>query len=445
MRGSLRNFILSLIGFFTAAVAEAEPRVLSLEECMQIAQESNFQIKQARQEIERQKGILKSTIGELFPQVVASGTVTQTDKNRIPTVMGQRFGQETVWDAGVTINQDLYTGGRNYASVQREKLLLEAAEWEYRSALNTVLADVEARFYGVLLARESIDVQEELVRLREESLKSEEAKFQAGSVSRFNVLRAEVALANSRAPLIRARNDFRLAREELKRALGLESKQEETPDVKGDFSFSPVIVQLDESLSKANEQRPELKRLELVREAAKKGIQIQQSQYYPNFLAYVGYGVQGARFGGAERTEGWEAGLQGQWNVFDSFRTKGAVEAARSAFESSRISLSEVKQAVDIEVRRAFSSLQEAQELADASRMVVEQAKESVRLAQARFEVGAATQLDVLESQVALTEARTNEVTALHNYNLALLQLRRAVGELSTADKTAPKTPSSGK
>lgn len=433
MRGLLRNLILGLIGFCTAAVGEAEPRALSLDECIQIAQDSNFQIKRARQEIERQKGVLKSAIGEMLPQVVASGTVTQVDKNRIPQVGGQRFGQETVWDAGVTVNQDLYTGGRNYTAVQREKLLLEAAEWDYRTALNSILADVQARYYAVLLARESIDVQEELVRLREASLKSEEAKLQAGSVSRFNVLRAEVALSNSRAPLIRARNDLRIAREELKRALGIEGKNEETPDVKGDFTFSPVLVQLDDSLAKAQQQRPELKRLELVREAAKKGVRIQQAQYYPNVQAYAGYGVQGARFGGANKTEGWEAGLTGQWNLFDSFRTQGAVEAARSASESARISLSEVKEAVDIEVRRAFSSLQEAQELADASRMVVNQAKESVRLAQARFDVGSATQLDVLESQVALTEARTNEVTALHNYNLALLQLRRAMGELPLA------------
>ena len=78
-----------------------------------------------------------------------------------------------------------------------------------------------------------------------------------------------------------------------------------------------------------------------------------------------------------------------------------------------------------------------AAELVTASKAVVEQAEESVRLAKARFAAGTATQLDVLQAQVDLTQARTNEVEALYNHNVALASLRKAMG---IADTYAPNS-----
>jgi outer membrane protein TolC len=64
----------------------------------------------------------------------------------------------------------------------------------------------------------------------------------------------------------------------------------------------------------------------------------------------------------------------------------------------------------------------------DASRKVTQEAQESLRFARKRFEVGAATQLDVLQSQVDLTQARTNDLVARHGYLAALARLHTAIG-----------------
>jgi outer membrane protein len=97
--------------------------------------------------------------------------------------------------------------------------------------------------------------------------------------------------------------------------------------------------------------------------------------------------------------------------------------------EQTRLSLTEAQLAVDVEVRRAFSQWQQATELVDASQKVVAQATEAVRLANARYNAGTGTQLDVLQAQVDLTTARTNQIQAFYSYNVAVASLRKAMGQ----------------
>jgi outer membrane protein TolC len=127
--------------------------------------------------------------------------------------------------------------------------------------------------------------------------------------------------------------------------------------------------------------------------------------------------------------DGWTIGLQSSWAIFDGRATRGRVAQARSQLEQARLTTAEQILAVEVEVRRAISSLQEGAELAEAAQKVVQQAEEALRLADARYAAGSATQLDVLETRVALTEARTNQIEANYRYNVAVATLRRALGD----------------
>jgi outer membrane protein TolC len=138
-----------------------------------------------------------------------------------------------------------------------------------------------------------------------------------------------------------------------------------------------------------------------------------------------------------ESHDGWRIGVQSQWNIFDGRATAGRVAQARSVLEQTKLSLAEFQLASDVEVRRAFSQWQQAVELADASKKVVAQADEAVRLATARYNAGTATQLDVLSAQVDLTTARTNQLQAFYTYNVAVASLRKAMGQ-SDEFVTAP-------
>jgi outer membrane protein TolC len=322
-------------------------------------------------------------------------------------------------------------------ALDAQKLARESALLELEAVINAALLDVRTRFYNVLFSREQTKVQEENVRLLREQLQTAKNRFEAGASSNFEVLRAEVALANAQPGLIRARNGYRIAIDELRQALGYSNSRTESvrklPEFVGALEFQPVSYDLQEAILQARANRPEIKRLEKLELAREAAIKVAKADYQPDLAVVGGYEFRknnfSSRFG--ESLDGWTIGLQSNWAVFDGRATAGRVAQARSRFNQAKLLTSESTLAVEIEVRRAHSSLQEAAELAESATKVVAQAEESLRLADARYAAGTATQLDVLEARVALTESRNNQLQANYSHNVAVAAMRTAVG---TAD-----------
>jgi len=137
---------------------------------------------------------------------------------------------------------------------------------------------------------------------------------------------------------------------------------------------------------------------------------------------------------------GWEAGAQLSWNVFDGFLTKGRVREAEALRTKTQEEISDVMRRVELDVRTAYSAFVDAQEVLRSQEKVQESAEESLRLATARAGAGTATQLDVLNAQTALTDARTTQVLALHEYAVARARLERALGQPVSRGTNAPSS-----
>ena len=124
-------------------------------------------------------------------------------------------------------------------------------------------------------------------------------------------------------------------------------------------------------------------------------------------------------------TEGWFFGLTGDWAIFDGFATAGKVKQARAVLSEAKISYDDAVRQVELEIQQTFSELQQGRELIESQSKNVGQAEEALRLASARLGAGAGTQLEVLESRVALTTARSTQLQALYTYNAALAEFDR--------------------
>ncbi|MFT3869710.1 MAG: TolC family protein [Nibricoccus sp.] len=420
---------------------EVPPR-LDLPGAIQFAIENNFDIRQARERIRQQEGLLVEIRSRSIPNADVSYYYTKFDKNRLEPV--QRITDQD-WAVEFSVTQTLFAGGSVYSSIGAQKLRREAALLELRSVISNVLLGVRAQFNAVLLAKKKISVAEQSLNLLEEQLKTVRDRYEAGTLSKFDLLRAEVAVANGKPLLIRSRNAYRIAIEELRQTLGFTTLTPGTvtkvPEFLGELTYEPTNIELQAALESARANRPELQQLYKLEQAAEKSVTAAKGNYYPNLGVGAGYIVKKSSASDdlGKTREGWNAIVQGSWAIFDGRATAGRVAQARSALAQTKLSAAESQLAVDVEVRRAHSALQEASELVTASKAVVEQAAESVRLSKARFAAGTATQLDVLQAQVALTDASTNEVEALYNHTVALASLRKAMG---VADAFAPtQTP----
>lgn len=407
------------------------PDELDLSNALAFALDNNFAIRQARERIRQQDGVVLEVRAGEIPTVTGTGQYSRNDT----ALSGSSFGSsDRNWTYSVRATQVLFSGGGVKANVQSQKIAREAAVLAMQAAINDALLQVRTQFYTVLVDRERIKVQEQNIELLKRQLQDVKNRFEAGTVSNFEVLRAEVALANAQPALIRARNGYRTGIEELRRVLGFTNASEnataKTPNFVGTLEFTPVTYELKAAVLTAREKRPDLLRLRKLEEAADQVVAARRANFYPNLAVFGSYDWRKDPGSNAlgDTLHGWTFGLQSTWNIFDGRATAGRVVQAKSLFEQSKLASEEAQLSVDVDVRRAVSALQEATELAEASKKVIEQAEESLRLAEARFSAGAATQLDVFQSQLDLTTARLNQLQAFYSFNVAVAQLRKAMG-----------------
>lgn len=399
------------------------PRPLTLDVALDYAVAHSPTLLRTREQIREQEGVLVTARASRLPTVSANGSAARIDDHRLESPLYD----DRSWSVDVTASQVLYAGGGLQAQERAQRAQLEAARLAFNAALSDTLLGVRQQFYGVLLAREVIAVREEALQVLESELTYARSRRDAGTGSDFDLLRAEVAVANARPGLIRARNALKIAQEQLRTTLGAASTPSGDLDVQGSLVVPTREIALTDAVAAARAHRPELLQQERLVQAADQGVIGARSGYQPTVSAVGGYAwTSPSLVTSSGNLHGWSAGVQASWNIFDSKATAGKVTQARSRAQQSRLALEERQLAVELEVRTAHASLVEASEVLHASEQVVTQARESLRLSQTRYQAGLSTQLDVLSAQSSLTEARSNLAQAQHDYAVALASLQRA-------------------
>jgi outer membrane protein TolC len=337
-------------------------------------------------------------------------------------------GADISWDVAVQASQVIYDGSVGPA-IKIAKFTDDSSYFSLRDTIDQTIDTVRQQFYTVLLNRELITVQQESVKLLEDQLKDQQNRFEAGTVPRFNVLQAEVALANQLPQLISAKNAYLISEYQLAKTLGID------PGPQGQTTYHAVGVLgvfdrplgLKNAIQMGIERRPFLKVQRLAILVQKEQIKVALAGYKPTLNANGGFEIRNSVLTSHldDTVNGWFFGVNGQWNIFDGLETFGKVKAARASLEASKVNYDDSVHQVELEVQQAYANVQTARETIRSQQKVVEEALEAVRLATERLAAGAGTQLDVLNAQVQLTTARSTELQARANYNTALAEFDR--------------------
>jgi outer membrane protein len=490
---------LAAAGTLLAGNPAARPPVqtLTIDEAVIIALRQNPEIRNAKQEIERLRGVVIEVRAQALPQIGLVGSYSQQDRRLISQGGSARSGngasdgnksieqalaglsesggagtgagggdsaevaqalaelqgqggqsggnnrvQNKSWRVAIEGRQLLYSGGQVRSALRIARFTEDSSYYELRDVIDTIVARVRQQFYQVLLNRSTIRVQEESIRLLENQLTDQRNRLEAGTVPRFNVLQAEVALENARPDLIRARNNYRISQLELARTLGVDydrSAPNWVPfNAVGELSIPPRPFTLAEAVDLAKAQRPLLKvqRHQILIQVEQ--IKIALSGYKPAIAANGGYEVRNRQTSQqlTDTINGWFFGFTGTWDIFDGFETFGRTKQARAQLEQAKVTYEDSVHQVELEVQQADARLKEADELLQSADKTIEQAQESQRLAQERLSAGAGVQLDVLNARVALLQAQTTALQARYDYNAALAEFDRVTGTATRYEET---------
>ncbi len=406
---------------------------MSLADAMNLTLQNNRTILKSQRDLEIAAGISLQTRAVAIPKVVSSGKYTDTDKQAVEAFFGQPIDNQN-WNANIQVVQSIYEGGRIISSFRAAKLTKEQAFLQHQTVVADTLLATRVAYYGVLLAAQEIVVREASVNLLTKELEEQQRRFEAGTVPRFNVLRAEVAVANARPPLIRARNAHRIAKNNLTQQFGYDLPRDMWENIPlqltDTLNVGPFPVQLSDAIGLALERRTELGALRKAELLRKEEIISAKSGRLPSVQAFAGWGWRDSALTTSltDDVDGWQVGAQLNWYIFDGMATRGKVVQAKAAHEKSRVELDDTSSLIELEVRTAYTTFVAAAEVLESQKKVQEQAEETLRLANSRASAGTGTQLDVLAAETALTEARTTQIQAEYAYAVAVARLERAIG-----------------
>ena len=439
-----------------------EQLVLSLDKSITIALENNPQIKMAAKEVSKAKAGVWESYSTILPQLDASANFQRAweiQKNTIPNFIKPMlaplapvlpgynempdfvelsFGLNYTFNYGAILTQPLYLGGAGVAGIKIAKSAKKLSEHNLELTKQGLIFNTADAFYACILTKEVATVQQEALDQAQANLEVVTKKYNVGTASGFDKMRAEVEVANLKPLLISARNNYQSALTGLRTVLGLQ--QNALIDVTGELLFTMdefSDLSLTDMQKLALSNRLEIQSMNEQKDMAQKSITIAKSNFLPKMFFQTDYSFLAmkneARFKQDDFSKGFTSALSLQVPLFHGFKSSKQYQKAKIDY---RITLDNEKQVLDgiaAEVEVTFNKFQEAREKYVSAKESVALAEEALRLANLMYNEGASTQLDVLSSRLARTQSQLNYVTVLYEYQMARYLLRRVTGTLKSA------------
>lgn len=440
------SMVVLLLCIATPAAAQME---LSLQESLEIALRDNPDIRIAENEIEKSNHGMTRARAERLPSLSLTGyydrawelpEIVFSPPPGFPGANGEirtEMGVGHTINSGFSFEQPLYTGGALSAGTRMASHGITVSEHHFSSVEQRTISNVYDAFHGVLLAREMISVMEESYKSAEENLRQVTRKYEEGSASRFELLRARVEAGTRKPEVTEARNNYEMALDHLKNLLGMEPSQEIHPV--GSFSKREHLLlekEMEALIEQAYRNRPEYHMLQTREKISEEGVRLARSNFLPNIFFRSSMNWRAMRddisaLTGDDFTRVTNSELVVQIPLFQGMSRSAEYQEARVELRQNRIEQNQARQHIATEIRGLYKQLQQAAEILETQEDIMEQAEEGLRLATLLYEEEAATMLEVIDAQLAYNRASTSFYQAIYNYNTRSVQLERALGILT--------------
>jgi len=408
---------------------------LSLREAVDRAIEFNLGAVGLTSAVRQSRGQSKIARSALLPNINASlsETVQQTNLQALgvrlnvpipgfspPTIVGPF----NFFDLRATLSQTVldFTARNNYLA---SKDVARANELTVDDARDLVVLAVGGTYLQVIAAKSRIDAARAQLTTAEALYKQASEQRAAGVVAQTDLNRSQIQLLTQQQRLVSLENDYAKVKISLARLTGLPANdQYEISDVIP-FAEAPPLT-LDEALRQAYERRADLKAAEAQVEAAERVRSAARAERLPSFVVRADYGVIGTNPSQSHGTFSVTGSIRVP--IWQGGRTQGQTEVAEAALSQRRAELEDVKGRIESEVRNAFFDLQAAASQVEVARRNIAVTTQNLDLTRQRFDAGISDNVEVVQSQEALSTANTDYINSVFAHNLAKLSLARAIG-----------------
>ena len=418
-------------------ITQVQP--ITLQQAIELAQRNNRTLQTTVLTLERSQAALREALAARSPTVGVQGDLTRSDSasselslRRQPEQL--RSDQSTAsntFNSTLQLNYDLLNSGRRSARIRAAEEQVRFNHLDVQRQSEQVSLDVSNAYYDLQQADEQVNIAEASVRDATRSLRDAQLLERAGLGTQFDVLRAQVELANANQELVRARNQQSLARRQLVQILSLSPTVEVTAAdpiaVSGAWNLS-----LEQSIVLALKNRAELEQQLARRNISQQQEKIALADIRPQVNLFANYNILDVLSDNAGFADGYNLGARVTWNFFDGGAARARAQQERINQAIAETSFADVSNQVRLQVEQGFFNLNSSRENIQTASVALEQATKSLDLARLRFNAGVGTQTDVINAQTELSRARGNRLRAIIDYNRGLASLQRAISNFST-------------
>lgn len=415
---------------------------ITLEQAVELAQRNNTQLQIALLELERARAAVREAQAALFPTVDLSAGITrqqsaqsqlsseirQQQEEGLPPELRSESTNEpsTSFSGQAQLIYNIYTSGRRSANIGAAEEQLRFQELNVANQSEEIRLNVAQNYYNLQEADENVRIRQSAVRNAEVTLRDAQALERAGVGTQFDVLRAQVTLANAQQQLSQALSQQRIARSQLATTLNI-------PDALSVNAADPVRLAglwnlpLEDTIVLAYQNRPELQQQLAQRNLSEQRRRLALADLGPQISLVASYNLLDQFDDSISVTDGYSLGVQATLNLYDGGAARARADQQRANIRIAETQFNDTRNQIRFQVEQAYSELRANLDRVNTANIALEQARESLRLARLRFQAGVGTQTDVIAAEDDLTEAEGNVVSAILSYNRALASLQRSV------------------
>jgi outer membrane protein len=368
------------------------------------------------------------TSDEVVPIITPSSTTV------VPIAEGTRLfsgGQ-------IQLTQLLFDGGRSIFALRSSQHAKRASERNVDRDRQLLTFNISSAYFGVLAKQNLLELAERALEQRTEQLRLAEARYRVGSVTKLDVMQAEIDLGNQENTVLQAQQELEIAKIELNRIMGIDL--EETYEVAEDSLLFAPSLDVRDLVQRAFENRPDLDMLEAQRASNENLTRAEKGSYLPTIT--FDYSYFRSEQGGAD--DGWtfsprnrdtQFGFSLNWDIFSGFSRENRIAQAQVNAQNSRYDLLDLKLNIEKEVKEAALTLERTYRQSLITRKNRELAQENLQLERERYRLGSASLLDLRSAQVTYIQAESDHISKVLEFKTTLAQLEYAAGvELSEAE-----------
>jgi outer membrane protein len=430
------------IGMAVAAVCwvgAAAGQEITLDECISAALRDNPGAVAAEHRVGAARAAITQARAAYYPRLAASGAWSRTDNapqafmmtlNQRSLTLDTDFNNPDDTEnlrMSMGVQYRLFDGGQRGLSSAMAEQGAQAQAARLEAVRNELIHRVTQAYYGVLQAKAFMGVAQETVSSLEESLRVARERFEAGAVVKTDVLNIDVKLAEAREDNIRARNGRQLAEAALNTAIGrplVGSSARLGAVDEGGASAPPAVDASD------MDGRPEMRMASLGAGVAEKAWRKARRERSPQMNAFGSWDWDSDV--STDFEDSYLVGISADWNLFTGRRVQGGIAEAYANLMAARADEANTRNALALDLTQSGLQAGEAWERLGVARTSESSAEESLRMTRERYEQGAADITELLTAQVGLTATRTRHVAALYDYLIALSNIERARGSLTS-------------